>query len=67
MDKKIIELSHMEVIRLISGIFEDDKDQMSARLALCNLVARNSLGLSADDFTDEQLAHLGLRLVRTPT
>lgn len=62
--KEPFELSHLEAIRLISGMFQDDKEEMSGRLAICNLVARNALGLAENDFTDEQMLQCGIKLIR---
>lgn len=58
------EVTHMEAIRVLSGIFTDDPNDMSNRLFLCCLIARNSCGDAEDDFTDEQLAHYKLKLRR---
>lgn len=56
--------THMEAIRVISGIFKDDVNEMSTRLFICCLIARNHAGDAADDFTDEQLAKCGIKLIR---
>jgi hypothetical protein len=58
------ELTHMEAIRLISGIFKDDSAEMQQRLVLCNLISRNSLGLADDNFTDETCAEVKIKLKR---
>lgn len=63
-EAKTIDLTHMEAIRLLSGIFRDDVEEMQARLAVCNLIARNSLGMAEDDFTDSQCLQVGIKLKR---
>jgi hypothetical protein len=59
-----MKLTHMETVRILSGIFNDNLDETSTRLALCNLVARNYLGLADDAYTDESLSALGIQLKR---
>ena len=58
------EITHIEAIRLLSGIFTNNSDQMMARLGLINLIARNSLEMAEDDFTDEQCKRVGIVLKR---
>lgn len=60
----LIEVDHYEAIRLISGIFQDNPVEMATRLSLCNLLARNALGLASDDFTNEQMVNIGVKLKR---
>lgn len=61
------EITHLEAIRLLSGIFTDDPNDMSNRLCMCCLIARNACGDAEDDFTDEQLAVYGIKLNRKPS
>lgn len=58
------EYTHFEAIRMISGIFQQEVEEMSHRLCLCNLISRNALGLADDDFTDEACAKIGIKLKR---
>lgn len=64
------ELTHIEAIRILSGIVQlpDDKDKaiehLTTLLAVINLTARNMIGLASDDFTDQTLLKLGVKLKR---
>ena len=58
------EITHMEAVRLLSGIFTDDPEDMASRLFMCCMVARNACGDSEDEFTDEQLAKYQIKLKR---
>ena len=60
--EKMKKLTHIEAIRLISGMFRPENAVNI--LAFINLVARNNLGLAEDDFTDEQMKKLDIKLVR---
>ena len=60
----VTEVTPMEAIRMLSGMFKDDKDEMSTRLFMCCLIARNAVGDAEDAFTDEQLAKCGIKLKR---
>lgn len=55
-------LTHIEAIRLLSGMF--NPEQAVNILAFINLIARNSLGDAEDNFTDEQLFKIGIKLKR---
>lgn len=59
------EYTHLEAIRLISGIFKPEVEGMTNRLYLCNLISRNALGLADDGFTDEECAKIGIKIRRT--
>ena len=58
------ELTHIESIRLISGMFTQEIKEMGDRLSIINLLARNLIGDAEDDFTDETMEKLGIKLVR---
>lgn len=58
------ELSPMEAIRQLSGVFHFDLSEMSTRLHLCNLIARNTLRLADNEFTDESCNKVGIKLKR---
>jgi hypothetical protein len=58
------ECSHIEAIRLISGMFTQEIKEMGDRLSIINLLARNLMGEAEDDFTDETMEKLGIKLVR---
>lgn len=58
------ELTHIEAIRSLSGIFEDDNEKMQLRLFLCCMIARNVVGDATDAFTDQQLVKVGIKLKR---
>jgi len=63
-DEKLYEMTHLEAIRALSGMFEDNHEILISRLTLCNLIARNALGLAEDKFTDEQMLRVGIKLKR---
>lgn len=59
------ELNHFEAIRLLSGMFEDDKEKMQTRLYLCCLLARHALGDAEDKFVHDQMEKCGIKLKRS--
>jgi hypothetical protein len=63
-EKELIECTHIEAIRLMSGMYKEDYQYMGAMFAMINICARNYLGDAEDDFTNEQMEKLGIRLVR---
>jgi hypothetical protein len=63
-EKELGEFTHMEAIRLMSGMYKEDFQYMGAMFAMINICARNYLGDAENDFTDEQMAKLGIKLVR---
>jgi hypothetical protein len=59
---KMKELTHIEAIRLLSGMF--NPDHAINILSFINLIARNYLGDATDSFTDEQLTRIKIKLKR---
>lgn len=64
MSDELTEYTPMEAIRVLSGMFCEDIGEMSTRLFICCLIARNQLGAASDSFTDEQCAKCGIKLKR---
>ena len=64
MERGLKEATHIEVIRLISGMYTPEIKEMGDRLSAINLLARNLMGAAEDNFTNEQMANLGIKLVR---
>ena len=61
MENKIIEVTPVEAIRLLSGIITP-KDAVD-RLALVNLLSRYILGLAEKNFVEETMLNMGVKLV----
>lgn len=51
-----------QLIRELSGIFNDDKNEMSTRLYYCCLLARYKLGDVEKEDLDAMLAEIGIEL-----
>jgi hypothetical protein len=62
--RELTEYTHLEAIRALTGMFNDDSQEMQMRLVLCNLISRNALGFADNEFTDEQCAAAGIKLKR---
>jgi hypothetical protein len=58
------EMNHIDAIRLISGKFTQEIKEMGDRLSIINLLARNLVGDAEDDFTNETMKKLGIKLIR---
>jgi hypothetical protein len=60
-------VTHYEAIRDLTAIIRDDPKEMAYRIALCNLVARDALGLAEPETVAEYMARIGVRLVAKHT
>lgn len=64
MENKLIEVSPLEAIRLISGMF-NPKEAVN-RLAVVNLLSRYLLGMAEKDFVEETMMKMGVKLIDVP-
>jgi hypothetical protein len=52
----------LEAIRIISGIFENDNQQMQNRLAIINMICRTMENETDQSFADEILSKAGIKI-----
>jgi hypothetical protein len=61
------ELTPLEAIRALSGIFGNNLQEMQERLALCCLLSRYILGGADKDFVYETMEKVGIKLIEAIT
>lgn len=54
-----------EAIRILSGMFNYEVNEMSNRLYYCNLISRYLIGDADEDLTKEKLAEIQIELDTT--
>lgn len=58
-------MTHMEVIHFISGEFKKEDEDRSDMLALCQIIAKDSLGLSSEGFAaGAVMGYLNVTLIK---